>query len=366
MSESYTPDESAAQLYAEKTWLAGAIITGTGYGIVLALFWLCFRALWYRTKIKDASYRRNMFFLVYVFVMFVFGSLFIGSNSQFTQLAFINDRNFSGGPSAYEEQMFSIGVDEIGNVSFTLANWLADSLLVWRCVIIYRDCGTPSPWLVLAVTGLMQLASFALGILFLIQISTPASSPYFNADKTTNWTLPYFFVSLAINIIVTILIVLRLLFHRRRLIKVLGPGHASESTTVAAMIVESASVYSTFSLLFLIPFAMKSPVSNTFLQVIGEAQLIAPLLIIYREAQGKGWLSSTSSTASSTLNGEHPIRLGQFSDIRFTSRHARRQSTVYSTGEAGERTLDMGGVDMKEEEGIEEVSREGREEVELV
>lgn len=131
---SYTPDESAAQLFAEQAWLAGALITGTGYGIVMALFWLCFRALWNRLKCKDPSRGRNLFFLLYVCAQFVFGSLFLASNSKFTQLAFINYRGFPGGPSAYEQQMFSIGVDEIGNVSYVLANWLADSLLVWPLV----------------------------------------------------------------------------------------------------------------------------------------------------------------------------------------------------------------------------------------
>ncbi|KAH0831410.1 hypothetical protein J3R83DRAFT_14080 [Lanmaoa asiatica] len=290
-----TPAESPAQLFAEKAWLAGALITGIGYGVVMALFWLCFQALWNRLKRKDASYRRNLFFLLYVCIQFTFGSLFLGSNSQFTQLAFINYRGFPGGPSAYEKQMFSITVDEIGNVSYVLANWLADSLLVWRCVIIYRDFGALSWRIVLAITGLMQLASYVLGVFFLLQISSPASSPYINAGHPINWTIPYFCVSLAINIVVTLLIVIRLLLYRRAMVQLLGPGHATECTTVVAMLVESAAVYATFSLLFLIPFAMNNPVSYTFIQVLGEAQLIAPLLIIYREAQGKGWISIVSS-----------------------------------------------------------------------
>lgn len=131
---SYTPNESPAQLLAEQAWLAGALITGTGYGIVLALFLLCFQALCNRLKRRDANSKRNLFFLIYVCVMFVFGSLFLGSNSQFTQLAFINNRGYPGGPSQYEEQMFSISVDEISNVSYVLANWLADSLLVWLSI----------------------------------------------------------------------------------------------------------------------------------------------------------------------------------------------------------------------------------------
>ncbi|KAG1850819.1 hypothetical protein DFJ58DRAFT_793205 [Suillus subalutaceus] len=307
---SYTPDESPAQLYAEKTWLAGSIITGVGYGVVLALFWLCLQSLWHRTRVRDADYTRNCFFLVYVCVMFTLGSLFIGSNSQFTQLAFINDRNFPGGPSAWEVDMFSISADEISNVSFVLADWCATALMVWRCAIIYRD------WT-------MLLISFVLGVLFLYQISSPSSSPYSAAGTTVNFTFPYFFFELATNIMVTILIVFRLYFYRLHTKQGLsGPEHVAEHTSVESMIVESAAIYSTFSLLFLIPFATKSPVANVFMQVLGEAQLIAPLLIIFREAEGKGWISSALSAASSSKTA---VPLAQFSDIEFTSQHMRNE-----------------------------------------
>ncbi|KAH7908984.1 hypothetical protein BJ138DRAFT_1090304 [Hygrophoropsis aurantiaca] len=331
---SYSPDETAAQIFAEQTWLQGALLSGVGYGVVLALFWLCFRTLWKRIKVKDANHRRNVFFLLYSCVMFMLGSLFMGSNSDFTQLAYINQRNFPGGPAAFEEQMFSIGPDEIANVSFVLANWLADSLMVWRCILIYRDCGT-SPWIVVAFPGLMLVASFALGVLFLLQISSPASSPYQVAGTSVNYTFPYFSLSLAINIIVTIMIVIRLLLFRRHIIRVLGPGHITDHTSIAAMIVESASLYSIFSLLFLIPFAANNPVSNVFLQALGEAQFIAPLLIIYREARGRGWLSSPSTMSSMSSKGtnSNAIRLGRFSDIVFATQHAQptHRSSVSTT-----------------------------------
>ncbi|KAG1769724.1 hypothetical protein EV702DRAFT_1202751 [Suillus placidus] len=177
---SNTPDKSPAQLYAEKTWLAGSILTGVGYGVVLALFWLFLRSSWHRTRVKDTDYTGNCFFLGYICVMFILGSLFMSSNSQFTQLAFINDRNYPGGPSAWEVEMFSISADEIPNVSFVLADWCSTALMVWRCAIIYRDCGT-CPWIILIVLGTMLLGSFVLGILFLYQISSPLSSPYYAA-----------------------------------------------------------------------------------------------------------------------------------------------------------------------------------------
>jgi hypothetical protein len=328
---SNTPDESPAQLYAEKTWLAGSIITGVGYGVVFALTCLCVQSLWHRTRIKDAEYTRNCFFLAYVCVMFILGSLFLGSNSQFTQLAFIDDRNFPGGPSAFEVQMFSISADEIANVSFVLADWCSTALMVWRCVIIYRDCGV-CPWPILVTLAAMLLGSFVLGILFLYQISSPSSSPFSAPGTSPNFTLSYFFFELATNVIVTILIVLRLYFYRLHTKHaLLGPVHVAEHTSIESMIVESAAIYSTFSLLFLIPFAMTSPVANVFMQVLGEAQLIAPLLIIFREAQGTGWISSALSMSSSRT----AVPSAQFSGIEFTSQHMRNEG-LKSTDDAEE------------------------------
>jgi hypothetical protein len=358
MSDS--PPESPEQFSAEHAWLAGALITAAGYGIVMALFWLCLRTLWGRIKRKDPSRRRNLFFLFYACAMFVLGSLYVGSNSMFTQLAFINHRGYPGGPSEYENQMFSIGVDDIGNVSYLLGNWLTDSMLVWRCVIIYRDFGALSGRLVLAITGLMQLASYVLGSFFLVQLTSPQSSPYNNAGHQINWTIPYLCVSLGINIVVTSLIVVRLLLYRRTMVQLLGPGHAAECTTVVAMLIESAAVYTTFTLLFLVPYLMQNPVSFTFVQVMGEAQLIAPLLIIYREAQGKGWISSAASVGSATGNGDYDIHIGRFTDIEFASdvSYSDRRTLDYASKYGSSGHLALEGT-------IEEVRRDGREEIEL-
>lgn len=118
-----------------------------------------------------------------------------------------------------------------------------------------------------------MLSRTVLGSFLVLQLTSPQSSPYINAGQPINWTGPYLCVSLANNIILTCLIVVRLLLYRRTMAQLLGPGHVTECTTVVAMLVESAAVYSTFTLLFLIPFLMQSPISSAFLQVLGEAQV---------------------------------------------------------------------------------------------
>ncbi|CCM06167.1 uncharacterized protein FIBRA_08408 [Fibroporia radiculosa] len=303
---SWVPDEPSSTLYDEKTWLQGAILTGVGYGINVTLFVQCFHALLAKRPGAEGA-RKRAFYLAYISAMFVLASLFVGACSEMTQLSFIQYRNIPGGPSMYENVEFSIPADEAGNVSFVLTNWFADALMVWRCSVIYRGGRFP-PWLAIAFPCLMYAAEIVIGLLFLIQVSAPSGSPYLTgAAGAINWTLPYLCIAVSLNVIVTIMIVARLLLYRYRISRVLGPRHGSHYTGIAAMIVESAALYSAFALLLIIPFGMNNSLANVFLQSLSQVQVIAPLLIIYRVAQGKSWTENTSLTmngkdkASSTM-----------------------------------------------------------------
>jgi len=252
--------------------------------------------------------------LSFVSVIFILGTIFMACIDKFTQMAFVEYRNFPGGPAAYEQAMFWIPVDELGNVAFVIGNWLMDALLVWRCTVIYGASGGsgPSLWAIMLFPSLLLVASVVLGILFLAQTST--SSPF----SAVNFTLAYFIMTLALNIIVTILIVIRLLVYRRRIVETLGREHVVHYTNVAAILVESASLYSAFSILFLVPFALNNSLSQVFLQTMSQVQTVSSLLIIFRVATGKGW-SETTDTQISTTAGSSAIRLKNMSTMRFVS-----------------------------------------------
>lgn len=71
----------------------------------------------------------------------------------------------------------------------------------------------------------------------------------------------------------TLAIVIRLLIYRWHVSRSLGEGYGRQYTSIAAMLIESAFLYSLFSLLFLIPFAINNPIQNTFVQALGEVQV---------------------------------------------------------------------------------------------
>lgn len=124
----YAQDETSREIFMDGTWLQGAILTGVTYGVVLTLFIMTTRLL--IQQMTSATYKRRLFFLAYITCIFILGTLYMISAAGMTQLAFINDRNFPGGPSNFEKIMFSVPIDGLGNVCFVLAEWFSESLMV--------------------------------------------------------------------------------------------------------------------------------------------------------------------------------------------------------------------------------------------
>lgn len=128
MVNPYAPDESYHDLVAETEWLQGAMLSGILYGVEVTLFIICFKLL--VQQMRRANYKRQCILLAFITTVFTLGTLLMYSIADMTQLSFINDRNFPGGPAAYEVQMYWIPVDEVGVVAMVVGNWFMDALLV--------------------------------------------------------------------------------------------------------------------------------------------------------------------------------------------------------------------------------------------
>ncbi|KAG1784698.1 uncharacterized protein HD556DRAFT_1462771 [Suillus plorans] len=321
LNSSWTPDEPSETLLAEKGWLQGTVVSAVAYGIGVALFFMCFHLLF--RQMNRTNYKKLLPFLIYITTTFILSTLFMAALADFTQLAFIQYRNYPGGPSAFEN--LSIPMDNITDVCGVLTMILSDGLVVWRCMVIYRGCMVPM-WIIMLFPCLMFAASIAMAIMWLLQVT--ASTSYFSLTDI-DYTIPYLTLSLALNIIITIVIVLRLLTYRRRISKVLGSSYGTQYTSIAAMIVESAALYSTFSVAFLTLFGLNNAISETFLVSLTQVQvstvkqrgihaaydmpqIIAMLLIVFRLAQGKGWSQDTMSEVMTSRPSAQTTRMGDF------------------------------------------------------
>ena len=77
-----------------------------------------------------AQRTRSTVLLTFVSLLFVMGTLNFACNTRITQLEFIDNRNFPGGPNAWLFTFYSIGVNTTGNAAYVIAYFLADALLV--------------------------------------------------------------------------------------------------------------------------------------------------------------------------------------------------------------------------------------------
>ena len=92
----------------------------------------------------------------------------------------------------------------------------------------------------------------------LVSVSRPGSTIFTN--RAINFGLLYWSMSIAVTVLVTALIVGRMLHMRHQLVRLVGRRHApSVYFNVSAMLVESAALYTFFGILFLIGYAIQSP-----------------------------------------------------------------------------------------------------------
>ena len=87
--------------------------------------------------------------------------------------------------------------------------------------------------------------------------------------------VPYFSISLSLNILLTLMIVIRLLLHTRNTRTALGiTGVGGLCKTIITMLVESCILYAVSSLLVIGPWAADIPVANAFLAILPEIQVL--------------------------------------------------------------------------------------------
>ena len=112
----------------------------------------------------------------------------------------------------------------------------------------------------------------ALGTLWTLQSSQSGLSGLYSKLPRAYGT-SYYIISLSVNILLTILITIRLLLYRRRVIATLPPEYGKHYLSLAAIMIESAALYSAFALLFIITYALNNPINQIFLAVASSAQV---------------------------------------------------------------------------------------------
>ncbi len=109
--------------------------------------------------------------------------------------------------------------------------------------------------------------------------------------------LPYWALTTALNVLITIILAFRLMRMRRAVVDTLGKDHAKPYTSVISMIVESAVIYACVGLICIITFAVGSNVLNFVEPILGQT-LVRPLFLASGRLINKSLLTCSVSAQS--------------------------------------------------------------------
>ena len=143
---------------------------------------------------------------------------------------------------------------------------------------ISANCGSSSILRCVAVTPFLTCLCrishslvAVMGTLWTLQSSQPGLSLYSRLPLA--YGTSFYSISLGLNVILTFLIIVRLVFYRRHLMKSLPEEFASHYVSLATIVVESAALYSIFAILFLITYAVDDPSNQILLAFASTAQV---------------------------------------------------------------------------------------------
>ncbi|KZV85634.1 hypothetical protein EXIGLDRAFT_622821 [Exidia glandulosa HHB12029] len=302
MISPYAPNETATTIFLEQTFIAEDVVTGTGYGIQLMLYLGCARFLWSQRGIGKLQ---PMLLLAYITVLVLVETVFVAVQARTIQGTlslqynlrqytdgpshvadmYVDNRNYPGGPWQYFLATQYLPENVLFIATLFTATFLSDALVLWRCWVIWSASGSRLiACLVVAFPIICLVASFVVGVLWARESSKPGLSLY--SELPINLGTSYYALSLGVNVFLTFLIAARLIFYRRRVSAALPSDDGRSYVSLATIFVESAALYSVCAFLFLVTYAIQSPMNQVFLGMTNTGQQIATYLIIYRVAEG--------------------------------------------------------------------------------
>ncbi|KAN0129705.1 hypothetical protein V8E53_012525 [Lactarius tabidus] len=249
--------------------LMGTLLAGIAYGVVLVI---CSIVLW-AGHVPTLTWRTFM-----TCWLLLLATTSTGLQIKWTLLAFVTQQQDLS-PSIFIEENVNNWIYVMLNALYVSINWSADAVLVFRFYCIFERS---LRWIWLPV--LLYVSSLVTGSLALNQLTTPGTTQ--KTNKLANWLVVYRTVSLSLGVIVTSSIIARLLYIHRRMGSVFRSPR-SPYLGVVAMLVESASLDTVSTLVYIVTVGINSPLQNVFLPILGQVQVIAPMLILYRVAHGR-------------------------------------------------------------------------------
>ncbi|KAF9045152.1 hypothetical protein BJ165DRAFT_1528060 [Panaeolus papilionaceus] len=266
-------NDSPDLLWYQQAANASSVIGAMAYGIHVAVIYNCAISLYQN---RD---RGVLKWAPYVAALFALGTANIACSVHYNQLAFIDQRNYPGGPGAFLS-------DQQGNPSNVGA--VATSIMMMIFADIFMIHRVQTLWkrtYITIVLGVVLLASVVMSAFHAMELTKPDG---FLSSKSISFSVPYVSLATILNILITVVLVPRLLELRRQ-VSLFVSDSKEKYTSLEALIVECALPSGLFSLIFIALYGLQKVSSLLFLPLLVQVMGIMPSLIIMRMARGHAW-----------------------------------------------------------------------------
>ncbi|KAJ7085317.1 hypothetical protein C8R44DRAFT_651269, partial [Mycena epipterygia] len=255
--------------------------------------------------------------ITYVSLMFTLASIGFAGNATFNQRVFIDDRDSHGGPNGFTAAHYSTWVNMM---AFVVMFWFGLALIPWLWFGFTCAHGAHVLQLRRAPSLLFFFTDIARSLL--PHLPLLRHHPHLPALGllSRNFGIVYWSLSLSLSLLLSFSIATRILLIRRSITRAIGPQHLQQYVSIVVMLVESAVIYAVWDVFFLICFARNAALQNILVGMLGQVQGIAPILIVFRVAQGRPWsqytlLALRSAPATASPSGvQSPFGDGMYSD----------------------------------------------------
>ncbi|TFK55505.1 hypothetical protein OE88DRAFT_1651854 [Heliocybe sulcata] len=272
MSSSYATSESAALLWYEQSINAAVYIGAMAYGLHIAVF--------YHTVLAVA--RNNSGFtrawLPYSALLLALATINICCSINFNERAWIDYRNYPGGPLAFFVEQPSIGVNIAAISTSIITILLCDALLIYRCHTLIKNI-----FITLLLCGVL-LAATVMSVLHVVQAARPDAGLF--EQSTLKFSIPYASLAMSLNVLLCIILAWRVLDFRRKLSSSVRQHIKDKYIGAEAIMVESALPYGLASFIFMILYGLKSTAANLFVSLLVQLEAIVAELLVMRMASG--------------------------------------------------------------------------------
>jgi len=269
---------TTSDLLAQRSYFEGTIVATLAYGALLMLYIQLTQVLLSRPK------RGNMYLAIvaYSTVLFCLATIAIGGMIRYTEISYVDNRNFEGGPHAYYASHLTNKIHVMGQTCTTLVPWIGDILMLYRLYVVWDSNRS-----IVVFPALLYMARVAMSVPLLISQTRPADTWW--ATRTHLYSTTFYALCVSLNLFVSIAISLRIYMMRRKVEAVMGKLHASFYSGYITMIVESGAFFTLWGLTYIILMSRNNSSQNTFLLPYTEVLGITRMLIVLRMSQDRAW-----------------------------------------------------------------------------